>query len=57
MAVLDVRDLTWALIEAQGREPRTGPGPVDHGVDACDEPGCLTAAVWEWVLGWRGTVI
>lgn len=57
MAILDVTDLSTALIDEQDVEPRTVPGPLDHGLDACDAPSCLTVPVWVWVLGWRGTVV
>lgn len=56
MAILDVRDLTRALIDGQDAAVRTVPGPLDPGIDACCDPPCLTAAVWSWVLRSRGTV-
>jgi hypothetical protein len=57
MAVLDVTDLTVALIDGPGGAPHTVPGPHAPGTDPCDDPACLTAAVWVWVLGWRGTLV
>jgi hypothetical protein len=57
MAILDVTDLTMALIDKQGTEPRVVNGPVDPCVETCDDAGCLTGAVWSWVLRWRGTQV
>ena len=58
MAVLDVRDLSVALIDGdQYVEPRTAPGPLQPGVEVCCDPVCLSAATWLWVLRWRGTAV
>jgi hypothetical protein len=55
MAVLDVCNLATVLVDGPDGLPRTAPGPLAPGVDPCDEVGCLTTAVWVWLLGWRGT--
>ena len=56
MGILDVCDLSAVLID-DGVATLTVPGPVEPGADTCDDPACLSAAVWAWVLRWRGVHI
>lgn len=57
MGILDILDLSRALIDEPGAAVRVVNGPLDHGVETCDEVDCLTVTVWSWVLRWRGTLV